>query len=130
MATTFTYKIGGQYSDIVLGYVNSTDIGYCFREMVLTKTDSMVLGSVLKADGTEATAAANAEVVLVWTDALIGDFDMIETGEQFAAVVAKTGATLNRYKLVYANGDLINDAGVAALEAKGLKVTNKVIPTT
>ncbi len=130
MATTYTFKIGGNYSDIVLGYVNSTDIGYCFREMVLTKTDTMVLGSVLNADGVEAAGAGDAEVVLTWTDAMLGDFDMIETGEQFAAVVAKTGATLNRYKLVYSSGDLIDDAGVAALEAKGLKVTNKVVPTT
>ena len=88
----------------------------------------MKLGSVLTAAGVEAAAAADAATVLVWTDVTF-DIADVPVGETFTAVVAKRDLTLNRFKVVYSDGSLIDDDGVAALEALGLKVTGKVLVT-
>lgn len=117
------------YSDLVLGHVFSSDLGHCFREVNLVKTATMKLGSVLKADNTEAAAAADAVKVLVNTNALFG-IDDVAVGETFTAVVAVRDVTLNRYKVVYSNGNPIDDAGVAALEAHDLKATAKIVFTS
>lgn len=131
MPTTISLSsnLRGDYSDLVLGGVFSSDLGHCVREMNLVKTATMKIGSVLKADGTEAAAAADAALVLVWTNALFS-IDDVAVGETFTAVVAKRDLTLNRYKLFYSNGDLIDDAGVAALEEHDLKATAKVVFTS
>lgn len=129
---TWTYQF--QYSDLVLGYVMGSDIGHAFREVTLTKTDTLQFGSVITADLGEAAAAADADTVFVWTDEAAFGFDNIPTGQTFKAVVAKRDATLNRDLVFYSNGNAIDDAGVAALDAKGLKLTDKVlkpfVPTT
>lgn len=121
------------YSELVLGYVASTDIGYCFREVELTMTDTLKFGSVLQADLTEVASAAgsdDAEFVFVWADQPFG-LDVLGTGTVFRGVVVKTGVTLDRRKVVYADGSAINDAAVESLEANGLKLTDKVLqPTT
>lgn len=129
MATFKTYSRGfGRYSDLVLGNVFSSDLGHCVREINLVKTASMKLGSVLTAAGVEAASAADAATVLVWTDVTF-DIADVPVGETFTAVVAKRDLTLNRFKVVYSDGSLIDDDGVAALEALGLKVTGKVLVT-
>ncbi len=129
MATFKTYSRGfGRYSDLVLGNVFSSDLGHCVREVNLVKTATMKLGSVLTAAGVEAAAAADAATVLVWTDVTF-DIADVPVGETFTAVVAKRDLTLNRFKVVYSDGSLIDDDGVAALEALGLKVTGKVLVT-
>lgn len=119
------------FSDLVLGYVMGSDIGHAFREVTLTKTASLQFGSVLKADLTEAANASAVDTVFVWTDEAAFGIENIPVGQTFKAVVAKRDVTLNRYLVVYSDGSAINDAGVAALDAKGLKLTNKVLlPTT
>ena len=129
---TWTYQV--KYSDLVLGYVMGSDIGHAFREVTLTKTATLQFGSVIAADGTEATNAAAADTIFVWTDEAAFGFENIPVGQTFKAVVAKRDVTLNRDLVFYSNGNAIDDAGVAALDAKGLKLTNKVlkpfIPTT
>lgn len=118
------------YSDIVLGYVMGSDIGHAFREVSLTMTATLQFGSVIADDLTEAAAAADADTVFVWADQPFG-LDAVPVGTSFRAVVAKQDATLNRYRVVYSDGSAIDDAGVIALEAKGLKLTDKVLlPTT
>ncbi len=129
MATFKSYtRSFGRYSDLVLGNVFSSDLGHCVREINLVKTASMKLGSVLTAAGVEAASAADAATVLVWTDVTF-DIADVPVGETFTAVVAKRDLTLNRFKVVYSDGSLIDDDGVAALEALGLKVTGKVLVT-
>lgn len=130
MATFKTYSRGfGRYSDLVLGNVFSSDLGHCVREINLVKTASMQLGSVLTAAGVEAASAADAATVLVWTDVTF-DIADVPVGETFTAVVAKRDLTLNRFKVVYSDGSLVDDAGVAALEEVGLKLTAKVLVTS
>lgn len=130
MATFKTYSRGfGRYSDLVLGNVFSSDLGHCVREINLVKTASMKLGSVLTAAGVEAASSNDAATVLVWTDVTF-DIADVPVGETFTAVVAKRDLTLNRFKVVYSDGSLIDDAGVAALEEVGLKLTAKVLVTS
>jgi len=130
MATFKTYSRGfGRYSDLVLGNVFSSDLGHCVREINLVKTASMQLGSVLTAAGVEAASSNDAATVLVWTDVTF-DIADVPVGETFTAVVAKRDLTLNRFKVVYSDGSLIDDAGVAALEEVGLKLTAKVLVTS
>lgn len=118
------------YSDLVLGYVMGSDIGHAFREVSLTMTATLQFGSVLTSGLVESAAAATADTVFVWADQPFG-LDAVPVGTSFRAVVAKQDATLNRYLVVYSDGSAIDDAGVVALEAKGLKLTNKVLlPTT
>lgn len=116
-----------QFSDLVLGYVMGSDIGHAFREVVLTKTDTLKFGSVLTDGLTEAGSAATADTIFVWTDEAAFGYDKIPVGQTFKAVVAKRDVTLNRDLVFYSNGNAIDDAGVAALDAKGLKLTDKVL---
>lgn len=118
-----------EFGFLVLGGVFSSDLGHCVREVNLVKTATMRIGSVLKADNTEATSSANAVKVLLWTDALVSIND-VAVGQTFTAVVGVRDLTLNRFAVYYSNGSLIDDAGVAALETRGLKLTEKVVSTS
>jgi hypothetical protein len=122
---TWTYQY--KFSDVVLGYVMGSDIGHAFREVTLTKTDTLQLGSVIATDGTEAANAGAADTIFVWTDEAAFGFENIPVGQEFKAVVAKRDVTLDRDKVFYSNGNAIDDAGVAALDEKGLKLTDKVL---
>ncbi len=118
-----------EFGHLVLGGVFSSDLGHCVREVNLVKTATMRIGSVLGADNTEAASAANAVKVLLWTDALFG-IDDVAVGDTFTAVVGVRDLTLNRFAVYYSNGNLIDDAGVAALETHDLKLTEKVVFTS
>lgn len=117
------------FSDLVLGYVESSDIGFPFLEMRLTKTATMKVGSVVNNTGAEVASAAGAYGVIVRSDLLFG-WEDLPVGAVFDAVVAVRAATLNRYLCFYSNGDLIDAAGVAALETRGLKLTDKLVKTS
>lgn len=118
-----------EFGFLILGGVFSSDLGHCVREVNLVKTATMRIGSVLKADNTEAANSANAVKVLLWTDALVSIND-VAVGQTFTAVVGVRDLTLNRFAVYYSNGSLIDDAGVAALETRGLKLTEKVVSTS
>ena len=118
-----------EFGHLVLGGVFSSDLGHCVREVNLVKTATMKIGSVLKADNTEAASAGEAVKVLLWTDALFG-IDDVAVGDTFTAVVGVRDLTLNRYAVYSKSGDLIDDAGVAALETHDLKLTEKVVFTS
>lgn len=125
---------GDRYSDLVLGYVEATgDIGYAFKEVLLTKTDTLTAGSVLKADLTEVADDSEADdsiYVLAWSDTF-PLISQLATGTVFKAVVVARGATLNGYKVKFADGTQINEAGVDQLDSLGVKVTFNVLqPTT
>lgn len=89
-----------EFGHLVLGGVFSSDLGHCVREVNLVKTATMKIGSVLQADNTEATAAAGAVKVLLWTDALFG-IDDVAVGDTFTAVVGVRDLTLNRFAVYY-----------------------------
>ena len=130
MATSITIQAyPRQYSDLVLGGVLSTDLGTGKKEATLTKTATMNIGSVIASDLTEATSAAEADSVLVFTDAAF-TIDDVAVGEQFTGVLLKRFYTLNRFLVVDTTGEAVGDDYVEALEAKGLKLTEKVLFTS
>lgn len=122
--------IQGYYSDIVLGKVDSSDQGYSFLEMEITYSAGLKAGMIVKADGTLAATADAASAFGVITDRdLVPAYTMprpFVVGEKYKFVVAVRGLTLNKFKLFFADGTTaINAAAIAALEAKGLKITDK-----
>lgn len=125
--STITTGVTKRYSDLVLGNVLSTDIGYCVEEVQLTKTATLDLGSVLTDANVEAAAAADADRVFIWLDSGVLNLEDLEDGETFTGVVARRGVTLNQFLVKYSDGSMIDDAGVEALATKGLKVTDKVV---
>lgn len=131
MATAYNFGATQKfdYSDLVLGGVYSSDEGVGKREVNLVKTDTMQIGSVVDSSGVETSTAADVYGVLVKTGALFS-IDDVATGDTFTGVVVKTGHTLNRFLVVDATGEAISDELVEALEAKGLKLTNKVLFTS
>ena len=131
MATAYTFSSSHKfdYSDLVLGGVYSSDEGVGKREVNLTKTDTMQIGSVVDSSGVETATAADAYGVLVSSGALFS-LDDVATGDVFTGVVIKAGFTLNRFLVVDTSGEPISDEMAEALEAKGLKLTNKVLFTS
>ncbi|ULG01448.1 hypothetical protein phiA019_0102 [Aeromonas phage phiA019] len=115
------------YSDLVLGVVEASDIGYSVEEVSVTWAASMAAGALLKADGTWAAIADAASVASVLIDARVTrEAQDFVVGTQYKLVVAKRALTLNKNLLKFSDG-AINAAGVTALEAKGIKVTDKVV---
>lgn len=115
------------YSDLVLGTVVSSDLGYSVEEVSVTWAANMAPGALLKADGTWAAIADAATVSSVLIDARVTrEAQDFVVGTVYKLVVAKRALTLNKNLLKFSDG-AINTAGVAALEAKGIKVTDKVV---
>ena len=122
--------IQGYYSDIVLGKVDSSDQGYSFLEMEITYSAGLKAGMIVKADGTLAATGDAASAFGVITDRdLVPAYSAprpFVVGQKYNFVVAVRGLTLNKFKLFFADGTTaINAAAIAALEAKGLKITDK-----
>jgi hypothetical protein len=123
--------IQGFYSDIVLGKVDSSDQGYSFLEMEITYSAELKAGMIVKSDGTLAATAdaASAFGVITDRDLVTSSYTMprpFVVGQKYNFVVAVRGLTLNKSKLFFADGTTaINAAAIAALEAKGLKITDK-----
>lgn len=115
------------YSDVVLGQVNASDAGYAFEEMTVTYAANMAAGAIVKSDGTWAAAADAANAYGVVVDRRANNYlgDLV-AGTTYKLVVARRGVTLNKSLLKYSDA-AINAAGVTALEAKGIKVTDKVV---
>lgn len=129
MAKATVSTLQGKYSDVVLGKAVSTDHGYNYKEVEMTWAEKgLVLGLVVKADGTPLATkadAADAYGVLIDRKVLPGaeePFGM-EVGTKYPMVLGVRGLTLNFHKLVTLDGVVIDDAVAAALEAKGNLVT-------
>ena len=115
------------YSDLVLGSVVSSDLGYSVEEVSVTWAANMAAGALLKADGTWAAIADAATVSSVLIDARVTrEAQDFVVGTVYKLVVAKRALTLNKSLLKFSDG-FIDAAGVTALEAKGIKVTDKVV---
>lgn len=127
MATAGSFtQVQNFYSDLVLAQVEGGDQGYPKLEKTIKKTGTLKLGSIVNEAGAE-IAAADAETaygVVVWCNV---DIASLPDQSDVVVVLAVRGATLNR-KLVTFTDAVVNDAGVSALETRGLKVTNHVYP--
>lgn len=115
------------YSDLVLGEVVATNPAFNCDEMTVTWVTGMKPGALIKADGTWAAAADAASVVGVVVDVkalnLTGE---LVTTTTYKMAVGKRGLILNKNLLKFSDA-AINAAGIAALEAKAIKVTDRVI---
>lgn len=137
MAKAYVATLQGDYSDIVLGRVVAFgDTGWNFKEVNMTFAKTLVAGLLVKKDGTPVASATDAADiygvlvdrkvlpgVTVWTGA------SPQAGEVVPMVLAVQGLTLNAFKLVYADGEVIDEAGIDVLEAKGNQVTKHIVGT-
>ncbi len=105
---------------VSLGGVDSTSGGWTHDSVLVTVTETMTQGSLLKADGTEAALADAADVVGAIDDLTFRRHrDELKAGDEVLAAVAKRGLTLNTTALKYTDG-AIDAAGKAALAAAGM----------
>ncbi|QGZ16291.1 putative head stabilization/decoration protein [Erwinia phage Hena1] len=122
--------IQGYYSDLVLGKVDSSDQGYSFLEMPIVFAATTKAGIIVNASGAPVAAADAATAYGVITDRdLYPAYDApreFVVGTTYNLVVGVRGLTLNQGKIFFADGTtVINAAAKAALEARGLKITDK-----
>lgn len=123
-------------SEVVLGKVASSDLGYGAEEVTVTWTDGMGMGSAL-VDGAWATAATAANVNGVLIDPEAESYDGVAkvAGQTYTMVVAKRGYTINSqyFNILMASGTTQTDVdnAIAAFEAAGAnKVTDKYSSVT
>lgn len=122
--------IQGYYSDLVLGKVDSSDQGYSFLEMEIEYVEGLKAGMIVDAEGALVATGAAATAFGVITDRdLFPAYTFVrefEVGKTYSFVVGVRGLTLNKKKIFFADGTTaINDAAIDALEARGLKITDK-----
>lgn len=127
--------IKGYYSDLVLGKVDSSDQGYSFAEVGIAFADTLEAGMLVKADGTLVAASdAAADVFGVIVDRELQeayDFSQpLTAGTKYNFVVGVRGLTLNKARLKVADGSAAPATLLAALEGKGIKVTDKYLDGT
>ena len=128
MATIETFQ-----SDVLLGKVQSSDLGYGVEEVTVTIEDGMEMGAALELVSGKyvwvvAANVANTSAVLIDTLAQ-GYVAPLEAGDH-TLVVAKRGATINKLKLTLADSVVEADitAAAVAFELAGAnKVTDKFL---
>lgn len=118
-----------QYSDIVLGKVDSSDAGFNFKEIEITLTADHVAGAVVTKTGTLANQDGSDTFGVLVDRALLPDSagrvnlaEPLKIGEKYKLVVAVRGVTFAKAHLKVAGGTAAAEAVLAALEAKGNKV--------
>lgn len=126
------------YSDVVLGTVQSSDLGYCFEEATVTVTAASTAGMLLEDDGAgklinvvDGVSTTEADAVAVLVDVRVDQETPLAPGEH-VLVVARRGVTVNKNFIQMADGTsaaakAASAAAIAAFEAAGNnKVTDKV----
>lgn len=120
--------ITAQYSDIVLGKVDSSDAGYNFKEMEITLTEHHHAGTVVTKDGSIANQDGSDAYGVLVDRALIPDAaGKVHIAEplgtkKYKLVVAVRGVTFAKDKLLATGGDKAEQAVLDKLEALGNKV--------
>ena len=128
-----TATLNNFHSDVLLGGVQSADLGYSFEEASVTVGAGQTLrsGAVLEPSGANwiwvvAANVANAEAVLLDISA---DQDTALAAGNHNLVIVRRGATINDNRLSFA--DTVNATqratAISALNDEGIKVTDKVI---
>lgn len=122
--------IQGYYSDLVLGKTDSSDQGFSFLEMPIVFAETIKAGIIVNSEGVPVAADDAATAYGVITDrdlhpAYVAPREFV-VGETYNLVVGVRGLTLNQGKIFFADGTTaINAAAKAALEDRGLKITDK-----
>lgn len=121
--------ITAQYSDIVLGKVDSSDAGYNFKEMEITLTEHHHAGTVVTKDGSIANQDGSDAYGVLVDRALIPDSagkvhlaEPLQTSQKYKLVVAVRGVTFAKDKLLATGGAKAAQAVLDKLEALGNKV--------
>jgi hypothetical protein len=128
------------YSDVVLGGVQSSDLGWSFEEATVTVTAASTAGMLLEVSGTklinvvDGASTTEADAVAVLVDVRVDQGDGLAAGDH-VLVVAKRGVTVNKNYVKMADGTTgaakaASATAIAAFEAAGAnKVTDKVFGT-
>ena len=118
-----------QYSDIVLGKVDSSDAGFNFKEIEITLTADHVAGAVVtktgalaNKDGTDTFGVLVDRALLPDSAGKVNLAEPLTVGQKYKLVVAVRGVTFAKKHLKVASGEAAPDAVLEALEAKGNKV--------
>ncbi len=118
-------------SDVLLGTVQSGDLGYSFEEAVVTIKDGMKMGAALESTSVAgkftwvATATADDCNAVLIDPRAEGYVETLPAGDH-TLVVAKRGATINKAFFAL-DGGSDAAAAIAAFEKAGAnKVTDKV----
>lgn len=118
-----------QYSDIVLGKVDASDVGFNFKEIEITLTADHVAGAVVTKTGTLANKDGSDAFGVLVDRALLPDSagrvnlaEPLKVGQKYKLVVAVRGVTFAKKHLKVAGGEAAPVAVLEALEAKGNKV--------
>lgn len=120
--------ITAQYSDIVLGKVDSSDAGYNFKEMEITLTEHHHAGTVVTKDGSIANQNGEDAYGVLVDRALIpdstGKVHLAEPlkNQKYNLVVAVRGVTFAKDKLLATGGAKAQQAVLDKLEALGNKI--------
>ncbi|WP_105492277.1 hypothetical protein [Escherichia coli] len=120
--------ITAQYSDIVLGKVDSSDAGYNFKEMEITLTEHHHAGTVVTKDGNIANQNGTDAYGVLVDRALVKEAgkvhlaEPLKTGQKYKLVVAVHGVTFAKDKLLATDGAAAEQAVLDKLEALGNKV--------
>lgn len=120
--------ITAQYSDIVLGKVDSSDAGYNFKEMEITLTEHHHAGTVVTKYGSIANQDGSDAYGVLVDRALIPDAaGKVHIAEplgtkKYKLVVAVRGVTFAKDKLLATGGAKAAQAVLDTLEALGNKV--------
>lgn len=122
--------IEGYYSDLVLGKTDSSDQGFSFLEVPIVYAATVKAGVIVNASGVPVAAADAATAYGVITDRDLypayTPTRAFVVGTTYNLVVGVRGLTLNQGKIFFADGTTpINAAAKTALEARGLKITDK-----
>lgn len=121
-------------SDVLLGSVQSSDLGFAFEEVTVTIEDGMLMGAALESTSVAGkytwvvpATVANCDAVLIDPDA--EGYDTPLVAGDYTLVVAKRGCTVAEGKFAIDGGNAANKASaIAAFEAAGMnKVTDKVL---
>lgn len=126
-----TATLNNFHSDVLLGGVQSADLGYSFEEVSVTIADGMRSGAVLEPSGANwiwvvAANVANASAVLLDIRA---DQETQLTAGNHTLVVVRRGATINDNRLSFSGAVNATQraAAISALNDEGIKVSDKVI---
>lgn len=120
--------ITAQYSDIVLGKVDSSDAGYNFKEMEITLTEHHHAGTVVTKAGSIANQDGSDAYGVLVDRALIPDAaGKVHIAEplgtkKYKLVVAVRGVTFAKDKLLATGGAKAEQAVLDKLEALGNKI--------
>lgn len=120
-------------SDVVLGSVQSGDLGYGVAEVVVTMAAGMEMGSALELVGGKyihVVAANVANTVGILIDTRAQGYDEVLADGDHTLVVAFRGHTIAEQEINLADSVVLADiqAAAAAFEAAGAnKVTDKVL---